>query len=138
MTTGIVALISAAAAWIVSNIVKAIIGLAKGKKKNLKLFSSGGMPSVHTASVSALVIAIGVGDGFNSSVFALALVFLIVVAYDATHVRRAVGEQGKAINSILTKITKRPYNSIGHNLIEMLVGCLVGVIVGLIISLTML
>lgn len=140
MTTGIVSLIAAASAFIIGNIIKAIINLYKkrnnkGSKASRNLIASGGMPSVHTASIVAATVAIGFGDGFNSSIFALALVFAIIVAYDATHVRRAVGEQGKALRKILTKGVKKPYSSVGHSLVEVFVGCVIGVSVGVITSL---
>lgn len=136
MTTGAVALISAATAFLIANITKIIIELAKGNKDYRNFISSGGMPSAHTASVVALTTAIGIGDGFNSTSFALALVFSIIVAYDATHVRRAVGEHGKALHKVLSdRKIELPYNSIGHSHLEMFVGCLVGVATGLVISL---
>lgn len=130
MTTGIISLIATAVAFIVANAVKAVIKLGKGNRDYRGLIASGGMPSVHTASVAALATVIGMGEGFNSAVFAVALVFLIVTTYDATHVRRATGEQGVALNKLLPKNKKQPYNSAGHRPIEALAGLALGVLVG--------
>lgn len=135
MTTGVIALISVCSAFVIANAVKAVIELIKGNRNCRSLISSGGMPSVHTASAASLAISIGIGDGFDSAIFVLTLVFLVIVAYDATHVRRATGEQGEALNKILPKNMKQPYNSAGHSYIEVIAGCMVGVLVGGLISL---
>src|SRR5690606_40209916 len=48
------------------------------------LFSTGGMPSSHSAAVTALATSIGISDGFDSHLFAICVVFGIIVMYDAT------------------------------------------------------
>lgn len=53
--------------------------------------SPGGMPSSHTASVVGLTTAVGLLEGTSSTIFALALVISLVVAYDATGVRLHAG-----------------------------------------------
>lgn len=44
-----------------------------------RLVGSGGMPSSHSATVTALAVAIGLQDGTGSSSFALAVVLATVV-----------------------------------------------------------
>lgn len=134
MTVGIVCLVAAAMAFVVANVVKIIVRLAKGHSVKQGLMSSGGMPSVHSACVAALATVIGISEGLDSVGFALALVFLIVVVYDATHVRRAVGEQGEALSGVLAKGKKRPYSSAGHKPEEAIVGCALGILVGYLLS----
>lgn len=54
-----------------------------------QLIGSGGMPSSHSATVTALAVAIGFQDGFNCSLFATATIFASVVGYQfyiTTHV----------------------------------------------------
>lgn len=46
-----------------------------------QLIGSGGMPSSHSATVTALAVAIGLQDGFNCSLFATATIFASVVGY---------------------------------------------------------
>jgi uncharacterized protein len=44
-----------------------------------QLLASGGMPSSHSATVTALAVAVGVQEGFRSATFATALIFAFVV-----------------------------------------------------------
>ena len=55
---------------------------------------SGGMPSGHAASFTAATVLIGCMYGFDSGLFMLAVCMWAIVAYDAMHVRYAVGIQG--------------------------------------------
>lgn len=133
MSPGIICLIATVAAFMVANIVKAAIKLIRGNGDYHGLIASGGMPSVHTASVASLVTVIGMSEGFGSTIFAFALVFLIIVIYDGTHVRRAAGEQGRALAKILPKNMERPFNSDGHRIVEVSIGCIFGALIGLIV-----
>ena len=44
-----------------------------------RMVSSGGMPSSHSATVTALAVAIGLQDGTGGSAFAIAIVLACVV-----------------------------------------------------------
>ena len=94
---------------------------------------SGNMPSAHSATMVALTLAVGVGEGYQSAVFALSLVVTSIVIYDALQVRRAVGEQGKAIAKLLdkAKLSLRPYQALGHTPLEVAIGALVGAVAAL-------
>jgi len=48
------------------------------------LLSTGGMPSSHSALVTGAFIAVGLQEGFNSALFAIAFVVAMIVVYDAT------------------------------------------------------
>ena len=65
------------------------------------VFASGGMPSSHSSTVAALTMAIGLQDGFGSSIFALSFIFTSVVAYDAMGVRLAAGRHAAALNVLM-------------------------------------
>jgi acid phosphatase family membrane protein YuiD len=54
------------------------------------LTSSGGMPSAHSAFVTALCVAVGVRAGTGSELFSVTLVLAIVVIHDALRVRGAL------------------------------------------------
>ncbi len=100
------------------------------------LARSGGMPSGHAASFTAATVVLGVTSGFTSGVFALAVVSLAIVLYDATHVRYAVGEQGKALNNLLKKAGEPELPLIeGHTMAQVAVGVLIGVAVGAVFAL---
>ena len=88
------------------------------------------MPSGHAASFTAATLSIGFYDGFTSNLFALAICMTLIVLYDATHVRYAVGEQGKALNKVIEKPLKVVE---GHTFLEVCAGVLLGVIISLII-----
>ena len=100
------------------------------------LFSTGGMPSSHSAFVVALASSIGVMEGLDSTVFALALVFALIVMYDAAGVRRAAGKHAKVINDLVERLEKigispaeKLKELLGHSPIEVVAGALWGGIV---------
>src|SRR5690554_6470038 len=62
------------------------------------LTSTGGMPSSHSAAVTALTTGVGLEAGFDSSLFAVAALFAIITMYDAAGVRRQAGEHAAIIN----------------------------------------
>ncbi len=63
--------------------------------------SPGGMPSSHSALVSAAAFAAGLCDGFDSPLFGVAVAFAAIVVYDATGIRRQAGEHAALINSLV-------------------------------------
>ena len=65
------------------------------------MVKSGGMPSGHTASFTAVTVIIGFLTGFDSVLFALSVCNTLIIIYDATNVRYAVGEHGRIINEII-------------------------------------
>jgi len=67
-------------------------------------FEAGGMPSAHSASVTALTLAIAMTQGFSSPIFTVSLVFALIVMYDATGVRRAAGKQAEILNRVVDDI----------------------------------
>ena len=146
-------LVAALAANIVAVLLKILILTIKTRgvrgHEIGEVAKSGGMPSSHSATVCALAMAIGVSSGFGSPIFALAVIFAIVVMVDATQVRRAVGEQGQVLQALLLRenVTSEdpedappehgsafPYHARGHKPSEVLVGALVGIVCGVLIA----
>ncbi len=128
-------LITAALAWALAQLIKYVLGAVKNGKwfDSTVVLHSGNMPSVHTATVVALVTIIGFKNGIDTSLFALALLFAAVVAYDAMGVRRSSGEQGIAIKEAIKNKSinaKVPYVALGHTKLEVTVGAIIGVAVG--------
>jgi acid phosphatase family membrane protein YuiD len=133
-------LISAVTAWLVAQVLKVIINFAIHRTFDLGfLLSSGGFPSSHSATVSALALGIGKYYGWNSPIFAVAAVFAMVVMYDAAGVRRAAGKQAEVINQIVDGLyhqmthlsQERLKELIGHTPFEVFAGAIVGIIIGL-------
>ena len=80
-------LMTAVLSWFVAQVLKTAIDAYFNKGINWeRMTGSGGMPSSHSSTVVSLAVAIGVSYGVDSTLFALALIFAIVVMYDATGV----------------------------------------------------
>ncbi|MCP3926925.1 MAG: divergent PAP2 family protein [Desulfobacterales bacterium] len=137
-------LICAAASWVFAQSLKIFIILFKRHNYETKdliihaVFGTGGMPSSHTATVTAITLSIGFKEGFNTGLFALSVIFLLIVFRDATGVRLASGQQAITINRILDEIKIEDQDKVkkikevkGHTLLEGLVGSFIGIIVSL-------
>ncbi len=120
-----------------AQIVKLYIYWWKEKELNFwHFFEAGGMPSSHSASVTALTLAIGLTLGWNSPLFTVSLVFALIVMYDATGVRRSAGKQALIINKILDDIypnekeqKEKLREVLGHDPIEVVAGAALAVAV---------
>ncbi|MDR0958515.1 MAG: divergent PAP2 family protein [Clostridiales bacterium] len=127
--------------WAIAQTLKVIIELARHKRIDSKLFvSTGGMPSSHSAFSSAMAAGVGLADGFNSSVFAVAAVISLVVMYDAAGIRRAAGKQAEILNMLIDywenaglKIDKRLKELLGHTPIEVAAGAILGIVTAIIV-----
>ena len=62
--------------------------------------STGGMPSSHSAAVTALTTAIAFEEGFGSPLFAISAIFSVIVMFDATGIRYQAGQQAVIINQM--------------------------------------
>ncbi|CAI0379412.1 unnamed protein product [Linum tenue] len=98
------------------------------------MLGSGGMPSSHSATVTALAVAIALEEGTGAPIFAVALVLACVVMYDATGVRLHAGRQAELLNQIVCELPPehpvsncRPLrDSLGHTPIQVLAGSVLG------------
>ncbi|HLS35205.1 MAG TPA: divergent PAP2 family protein [Bacillota bacterium] len=118
---------------------------ATKKFKPELVFSTGGMPSSHSAAVAALTTSIGFIEGVESPTFAVSLIFSIIVMFDSSGVRRQSGEHAILLNQLIKdvqyfadeikdwkhkeKIEKREEikEMLGHQPIEVFFGGLLGV-----------
>lgn len=114
------------------------------------LTSTGGMPSSHSAAVTALATAIGIETGFDSPIFAVATMFAIITMFDATGVRRQAGEQAIVLNQLVKDFQmifeeakhwqehgeqykqKKLKELLGHKPIEVFFGAITGIIIAII------
>ena len=82
--------------WLVAQVLKTIINfILLGKFQLERMWGDGGMPSAHSATVCAMVIATGRCVGVDSAIFAVASVVAIITMHDAMGVRHETGEQAK-------------------------------------------
>jgi uncharacterized protein len=70
------------------------------------LTSTGGMPSSHSAAVTALATAIALEEGLGSPYFAISTIFGVIVMFDASGVRRHAGEQATVLNRLVEDFNK--------------------------------
>jgi len=132
-------LLTALLATSLAQIFKVIVEywVTRSWKKAL-IVSPGGMPSSHSALTVALMVSIGIYEGVDTALFAISACLALVVMYDAAGVRRAAGEQAKAINLLFDKLEdrglkldKRLKELLGHRPIEVFAGGLLGLAVAL-------
>jgi len=124
-------------AWFIAQTIKVFLGVIRERRFNFRWFGeSGGMPSSHTASVTAIAGAIGISNGFDSALFALALTVAIVVSFDAQGVRRSSGRQAAILNKMLDDIYwKKQFDEaklkefLGHTPIEVFAGIALGAVI---------
>lgn len=72
--------------------------------KPLLVIESGGFPSSHTSTVTALTLAVGIQENFSSTMFAVTLGFSLIVAYDAANVRYYAGQNIKITQQLIKDI----------------------------------
>lgn len=127
--------------WFCIQFFKVLQELITTKKFNFKrIVGAGGMPSSHSAISMCIATMIGKSEGFDSSIFALALIFSLVVMYDAAGVRRAAGKQAKLLNKIIetpglsnVQVQEKLVEVLGHTPIQVFVGAILGIAVGIIV-----
>ena len=133
------ALMAALLAWFIAQVIKVVLVFFEERRFDLaKMISSGGMPSSHSATVSALVVSSAKMCGIASPEFALAFILAFIVMYDAAGVRRAAGEQAKVLNKIVHDISlgdtkyldKNLKELIGHTPLQVIMGALLGIAIG--------
>jgi acid phosphatase family membrane protein YuiD len=122
------------AAWLVAQALKLPLAYLRTRRWNWALLvSAGGMPSSHSALVTATAHSVGLYAGFGSPIFALAVSMAMVVVYDATGIRRQAGMQAQKINILVDELLKgHPVSDkqlrevLGHTPLEALGGVLLG------------
>lgn len=122
-------------AWFVAGSLKYLINRLRFGKKAKSYIGNGGFPSNHTTVVTTITWLIGLREGFDSSVFGLGIALVMIVIFDATGLRKYVGEHAENINSLNSDKTKRLRERIGHTKVEVIGGIFLGVLLGYAINL---
>jgi uncharacterized protein len=134
-------LISALTAWFLAQTVKPFVHFARTRRWNWGLwFSSGGMPSSHSALMSATALSIGLFEGFGTAVFALAVAITMIVIYDAAGVRRQAGMHAERINRLINEFfSGQPLNEkqlkevLGHTPRQVIAGVFFGLAIAVVV-----
>ena len=131
-------LLSCMIAWVLAQGIKTTISLVLQRRFSLSkaLVGLGGMPSSHSAFVTALALSVYVVEGMSTA-FIVAFAFAAVTLRDAAGIRLAAGSQAKVLNEIIFK-DKLNFNplpeSIGHRPIEVFAGVGVGLVSVVLVS----
>jgi len=134
-------LIAVGISWFLAQSLKVVIyRYEEGRWNLLHFLEAGGMPSAHSATVTALTLAIGLSMGFDTALFTVCLVFALIVMYDATGVRRAAGKQAELLNKIVDDIyatgkirIEKLKELLGHDPIEVVAGAGLAIVITLIV-----
>lgn len=124
--------------WVIAQTLKFFICVFKGDINIYNFVSTGGMPSGHSAVVSALATAVGLSSGFNSPLFGVTIAIAIIVMHDAVVIRGAAGKQAQILNRVIDKFqTEFKYHhlkvKLGHTPFEVFVGALLGIGIALLL-----
>ena len=125
--------------WFCVQTFKVLWELATTKKFNFKrIIGAGGMPSSHTAIVVSITTMVGRSQGINSVIFAVSLIFSLVVMYDACGVRRQAGKQARILNDIVNtpglstvQVREKLVEALGHTPLQVIIGAIVGFTAGM-------
>lgn len=124
-------------AWFIAQSMKVFLHFCFEKKWDLRImWSSGGMPSSHTALCTALTTSVAICHGVADSLFPVCLGFSLIVMYDAIGVRRHAGMQAEVLNLIVEDlfqghpISKRKLKELlGHTPSQVVAGAVLGILV---------
>lgn len=128
---------SSALAWAIAQTLKVFTCVwSEGKADWSKIVGPGGMPSSHSAFVASMSMGVGIQEGWNSALFAIAVGFALVVMYDAAGIRRAAGEQAQVLNQLIERAFRdgrleatKMRELLGHTPLEVAMGALLGIAV---------
>ena len=132
-------LIIPACAWVVAQLLKGFVSLVRERRLDLRYFiSGGGMPSSHSATVSALATAVAMTQGLSSTAFGIATILALIVMYDAAGVRQSVDKQSVILNRIIEdfrvgeprgEVERDLRELIGHTPFQVIAGGILGILI---------
>lgn len=130
---------TALGAWAAAQTLKVPIHFLRARRWDWSLLlRAGGMPSSHSALVAAVAHGVGLFHGFDTPLFAVAVVLAVIVIYDATGVRRQAGKHAERINAIIEDLASgKPHwhetqeqlrEVLGHTPMEAIGGTALGLV----------
>ena len=131
-------LIVGVVSWFLAQVFKCISNLILTKKFSIeRLFGDGGMPSGHSATVTAVALSTGLSCGVDSAIFAIASIMAIIVMHDAINVRYQAGKQAALLNVMAETFEKltgedlpneeKLKELLGHTPLQVAAGFILGV-----------
>ncbi len=128
--------------WAAAQVLKTGIYAAINRRLDIhRLFGDGGMPSGHSATVTAMAATSAFAFGLGSFEFAISAILAIIVMHDAMGVRLETGKQAKVINHLTSWVLAQdpgisPEETlkelVGHTPLQVFFGFLLGLAVALI------
>jgi acid phosphatase family membrane protein YuiD len=134
--------IAALGAGLTAQVLKVVIELIRTRRVNLlRFFDNGGMPSSHTALVTALTVGVGRDAGIDSPLFAVTLLFSLYFVFEAAGLRMEVGNQARTLNELVDELRQthhldrdRLKELVGHTWGEVFGGFVYGALVAVVAS----
>lgn len=134
-------LLNALAAWVAAQILKTLIhAVVNGTLDIHRLFGDGGMPSGHSATVTAMAATAGLEYGLDSPIFAVSAILAIIVMHDAMGVRLEAGKHAKALNDLLKTVSSdldpdlKLKEFLGHTPLQVCFGAFLGLGIALLLG----
>jgi Uncharacterized protein conserved in bacteria len=131
-------------AWALAQVLKALIYSAINKKFEFsRLVGDGGMPSGHSATVSAAAMTCALQYGVGSYQFALSAILAVIVMHDAMGVRLETAKQSKILNKMtvaMNEMSNELFSEeklkefVGHTPSQVVAGGALGIVIALIFS----
>lgn len=140
-------LVTALLSNILAQVLKTVVYYYRTGKWDFHwVIASGGFPSSHSSTVTALSLSIGIQEGFDSAIFAVTTIFSFIVMYDACHVRYYSGKNIELTQQLVKDLREmtglhfddpiyqeKLKNVLGHKFVEVIGGFGVGLAVPLIL-----
>ena len=136
-------IVNGVVAWSIAQILKTCVYAIVNKKLDLpRLVGDGGMPSSHSATVTAIATTCGFHYGLASFEFGITVILAFIVMHDAMGVRLQTGKQAKIINEMIDFIDfigkdlspeEKLKEFVGHTPLQVLAGAILGIVVALVI-----
>lgn len=131
-------LIAVLAGWLIAQALKIPTEYLRSRRWMWAMFfAPGGMPSSHSALMVSGTFAVGLYHGFDNPLFGIAVDITMIVAHDASGVRRQAGMHAERINLLFEELfkghlwdEKELKEVIGHTPLEVIGGVLLGLLVG--------
>lgn len=131
--------VSAFLAGGIAQFIKLVTGWIRRRSFDWNFLTTpGGMPSAHSALVTALAVAVGLTDGFDSPEAMIAVGLGTITMADAISIRRAAGEHAQLLNRIVDRLNekdafeaRRLVERLGHKRREVVAGILFGTLVAI-------
>ena len=140
-------LVTALLSNILAQVLKTVVYYYRTGKWDFHwVIASGGFPSSHSSTVTALSLSIGIQEGFDSAIFAVTTIFSFIVMYDTCHVRYYSGKNIELTQQLVKDLREmtglhfddpiyqeKLKNVLGHKFVEVIGGFVVGLAVPLIL-----